>query len=104
MPQIRTDRRKVSILIDALQSFPKAATSLSCSVKRQGLVDKQNSTVRSQVLPKQQRLLACKDEALQKSDCIQDRVEASPEQLARASALADRLTEESQQTTRVIGW
>ena len=35
---------------------------------------------------------------------LQDRVEASPEQLAQASALAERLTEESQRTTRVIGW
>ena len=35
---------------------------------------------------------------------LQDRVEASPEQLAQASALADRLTEESKQVTRVIGW
>lgn len=34
----------------------------------------------------------------------QDRVENSPEQVAAASALADRLTQQTGVNTRVVGW
>ncbi|KAL2982485.1 hypothetical protein AAZX31_13G344000 [Glycine max] len=39
-----------------------------------------------------------------RSDRRKDRVETNPEQLAAASALADRMTTSTGRTTRVIGW
>ncbi|XP_027341918.1 lys-63-specific deubiquitinase BRCC36-like isoform X1 [Abrus precatorius] len=39
-----------------------------------------------------------------RSDRRKDRVETNPEQLAAASALADRMTASTGRTTRVIGW
>jgi len=39
-----------------------------------------------------------------RSDRRKDRVETNPEQLAAASALADRMTTATGTTTRVIGW
>ncbi|RDX70920.1 Lys-63-specific deubiquitinase BRCC36 [Mucuna pruriens] len=39
-----------------------------------------------------------------RSDRRKDRVETNPEQLAAASALAERMTSSSGRTTRVIGW
>ncbi|XP_016169865.1 lys-63-specific deubiquitinase BRCC36 [Arachis ipaensis] len=39
-----------------------------------------------------------------RSDRRKDRVETNPEQLAAASALADRMTSSTGRTTRVIGW
>lgn len=39
-----------------------------------------------------------------RTDRRKDRVEASPEQMARCAAVAERFSEESQTLTRVIGW
>lgn len=39
-----------------------------------------------------------------RSDRRKDRVETNPEQLAAASALAERMTSSTGRTTRVIGW
>lgn len=41
---------------------------------------------------------------LRRSDKKKDRVEISPDQLLKATMEAERLTRESEQTVRVVGW
>jgi BRCA1/BRCA2-containing complex subunit 3 len=43
-------------------------------------------------------------ETLMEYPCPQDRVEASPEQMARCSAKAERFSNETGTLTRVVGW
>jgi proteasome lid subunit RPN8/RPN11 len=76
VPQIRTDRRKVSP-----SGFPDTASIAICGnlLVRQCLVKASSSHA-------------------------QDRVEASPEQMARCSAKAERFSNETGTLTRVVGW
>ncbi len=82
LPQIRADRRKVRILTSS--SFQAYTEVLP-------------------ILPGHSTVQMLQDEG--KQCCpVQDRVEASPEQLASAMAAAEKLSEQSGMRVRVIGW
>ena len=95
MPQIRTDRRKVGdcrtawhICMTVYAHAPNLHGKKCTPCPKSGIH-------RHQVLG---------DKAMRSGKAMQDRVEASPEQLAQASAVAEQFSEASKRRTRVIGW